>query len=573
MNERKIMGLAAGQARLLTITGRKSDCEFESMRLSHQKIALARELADLSNQYQDSLDVTKLVYDYYGTGDTNTPFSYGICMTPSILNDYLPILLTDSMGRVVLDSKYAAAAREAGIPQEGLGTLPSETVRNAFIEKLYGNKIISEYMRDKITSLPYSQGIGLGGGATAAVITEQGPFEEFCKHLSEIGDTITVTTPNKNTIGTIHGGSNHDLNFWYTNASDGTSKLPDDSVNCHELTTSDVKNFSLANLLDGSSDACFMFYIKDTTSPCQEMFNATQASVEDVINQIGTIFEDVLSIDDYSAKAMEYATQRIKDMYVPLSDDGINYSTDAIKMYSDSKTDWKIVNNYVGWAGWPVGYSNGVLGTGIGGHHSENRNGISISNMAVAYLTFFADFMNGVSATNAYNQQIFDVKKGEKKESHKLASAYPNNTFDYVWKTGVEVSSDDLGQAKFYDALFNQLCLNGWVENDNVKDNDYLQKMLENGMMYVTKVKDDGYYYQGNYATDSYIKVVADERKIAAAEAKYNTEKAKLNAKEQTLDMKMKNLDTEISSLTTEYDTIKNTLSKNIERGFKRYSA
>ena len=31
------MGLAAGQARLLTITGRKSDCEFESMRLSHQK--------------------------------------------------------------------------------------------------------------------------------------------------------------------------------------------------------------------------------------------------------------------------------------------------------------------------------------------------------------------------------------------------------------------------------------------------------------------------------------------------------------------------------------------------------
>ena len=61
------MGLAAGQARLLTITGRKSDCEFESMRLSHQKIALARQLADLSNEYQNSLTQTKLVYDYYGT--------------------------------------------------------------------------------------------------------------------------------------------------------------------------------------------------------------------------------------------------------------------------------------------------------------------------------------------------------------------------------------------------------------------------------------------------------------------------------------------------------------------------
>ena len=187
-------------------------------------------------------------------------------------------------------------------------------------------------------------------------------------------------------------------------------------------------------------------------------------------------------------------------------------------------------------------------------------------------MTYFADFINGVSETDCYNNQILEAKKGFRYEC-KLAVSYPDNTIDYVWKTGVEVSSDDSGQAQFYDALFNQLCLNGWVENDNVKDNDYLQKMLENGMMYITRVKDDGYYYQGNYATDTYINVVADERRIAAAEAKYNTEKAKLNAKEQTIDMKMKNLDTEISSLTTEYDTIKNTISKNIEKCFKRYSA
>lgn len=36
------MGLAAGQARLLTITGRKSDCEFESMLSFSPKNALAR---------------------------------------------------------------------------------------------------------------------------------------------------------------------------------------------------------------------------------------------------------------------------------------------------------------------------------------------------------------------------------------------------------------------------------------------------------------------------------------------------------------------------------------------------
>lgn len=97
------MGLAAGQARLLTITGRKSDCEYESMRLSHQKIALSRQLADLSNEYQNSLDQTKLIYDYYGTGDESNPLSYGILMTPSALNNYMPILVTDPKGRTTLN--------------------------------------------------------------------------------------------------------------------------------------------------------------------------------------------------------------------------------------------------------------------------------------------------------------------------------------------------------------------------------------------------------------------------------------------------------------------------------------
>ena len=43
--------------------------------------------------------------------------------------------------------------------------------------------------------------------------------------------------------------------------------------------------------------------------------------------------------------------------------------------------------------------------------------------------------------------------------------------------------------------------------------------------------------------------------------------------KEQTLDLRLKNLDTEISALTTEYDTVKNTISKQIEKTFKRYNA
>ena len=123
------MGLAAGQARLLTITGRKSDCEFESM-----------------------------------------PLSYGILMTPSTLNDYMPTTITDTLGRVVLNNQYAAAARAAGIPQEGLGTLPSEAMRNAFILGLQAKGVITNTLANTILGLPYNQEAGIGGGTTSMII-------------------------------------------------------------------------------------------------------------------------------------------------------------------------------------------------------------------------------------------------------------------------------------------------------------------------------------------------------------------------------------------------------------------
>ena len=92
------MGLAAGQTRLLSITARKSDCEYQSMSLSHQKLAISRDLAAISSEYQNSLDQTKLMYDFYGNGSSEQ-LKYSTLMTPSALNNYLPITITNTSGR------------------------------------------------------------------------------------------------------------------------------------------------------------------------------------------------------------------------------------------------------------------------------------------------------------------------------------------------------------------------------------------------------------------------------------------------------------------------------------------
>ena len=140
--------------------------------------------------------------------------------------------------------------------------------------------------------------------------------------------------------------------------------------------------------------------------------------------------------------------------------------------------------------------------------------------------------------------------------------------------TEAEIDDGDSGlYANFYDTMFNMICTKGWVENPQVDDEEYLSEMLKSGMVYISSLSDDGYYYQGNYSTDKAILEVSDTEAISRAEAKYNSEKVKIENKEETIDLKMKNLDTEISSLTTEYDTTKQVISKAVEKSFKRYEA
>ena len=63
-----------------------------------------------------------------------------------------------------------------------------------------------------------------------------------------------------------------------------------------------------------------------------------------------------------------------------------------------------------------------------------------------------------------------------------------------------------------------------------------------------------------------------DEVAIAAAEAKYKTKIDEIEHQDKKYDQDLKKLDTEHSALQTEYDSIKEVISKNVERSFKAFS-
>lgn len=570
------MGLSASQARLLTITSRKSDCEYESMRLSHQKIALSRDMNKISSEYDNAMSQTKLMYDYYGNNSESTPLNYNLLMTPSAMNNYTPAPVTDSSGRVVLDSRLAKAARDAGVPQEGLDGLPSSDVRNKFIDSLASTGYISQLQADNIKKTTYNQLAGVGSADLVNVNTTTGTLQDLLQSVEgEYFDFSDVTSFSNQFVNNVklETCSTKKAGIWSVSsgqAAPNKLSFPDILNGNYMLVAESQSNYNNLTVDGGVTDVICNLSIWDT------MFD---------------VFENKLDTgDEYTQAALAYARKMINDMVTNLGAGMDNGSpafgkVPASGKYNAHEHDGKnIHDNFGDWRCYgdkkpsdgprsAAHDERSVDVIGINGIYAHDDNGdndndgkrsyatINISSMFKSYLTYFAQYMEGIG------DSAYEV---DKKAS---TSNFIDDMFTFDIVTSVDTSGDNLLIAAFWDTMFNQICTKGWTENDSVNDQDYLQESLKNGNMYISSIADDGFYYQGNYATHTYIKEVTDEEGIAQAEARYNREKNKINYKENILDMKMKNLDTEISSLSTEYDTVKSLISKNIEKVFKRYNA
>ena len=133
------MGLSASQARFLGITLRKANCEFKSTELAQQRLELTNQMTDISQEYANALNATKLVWHNEAVCDSfGNPMDYGLSyslmMMPSAANDYNPYMFSTRSGAIVLNSKYRAAAEAAGISMAG-GT-PTPEGRNEFLKSL-----------------------------------------------------------------------------------------------------------------------------------------------------------------------------------------------------------------------------------------------------------------------------------------------------------------------------------------------------------------------------------------------------------------------------------------------------
>ena len=119
------------------------------------------------------------------------------------------------------------------------------------------------------------------------------------------------------------------------------------------------------------------------------------------------------------------------------------------------------------------------------------------------------------------------------------------------------LTAEEESAINFYDQLFSAIAEKGWVANDQVSDNEYLNNMLQNNQYFITTLtestNEDGEEYL-EYSTDlasncENIFSVNDTDAQNEAQVQWEYEKSVISEKEARIDTRMENLQTEQSAI------------------------
>lgn len=109
------MGMAASQARLLSITARLTDNENSGQSISYAKIRLANQTEEVNKDYLNALKATKLTVltGFNGSEEVYTDISYGLMTGYNTVAAGTQYVVTDKKGKLLVTDKQAKAF-EAG---------------------------------------------------------------------------------------------------------------------------------------------------------------------------------------------------------------------------------------------------------------------------------------------------------------------------------------------------------------------------------------------------------------------------------------------------------------------------
>ena len=532
------MGMAATQARLLTLTNRKNRIGYNLSMLSAQKMSLAREADAVSTKYTNALNEKVLKWSN-DAGQNYYDLTYDTLMNPSALNNYEPYMLTDMSGKVVVDNDYLKYAQMISPNGACGGDYNSNRT-----------KILSE-----LTGIPEEDFNNVESNNNALKNLDT----EIAKHLAK-EPAIQTTTADAalSALGNVSGDA----------VTAKTGKVGSNFDVTKDTTWSDI----IQSISGGANYVTYLHFNKDKTMSAEDANAEFLKILESFADSIGN-----LGIDEFSQEKLDAATQNTYNLFTQeyAYDESDKKAADKIQQAGENADNYNTIAHY----------------------HDEKQKfiftwdsagdsyAVSLTNMVNVFLNYLLsdeETQSSISTSSCPGLDLNTItvtdaaSKAEHDQWQETYDNLVNQRSELEESSSLVFDAEEEKLIDFYDAIFEAIATNGWTYNEYINDNEYLNNVLQNGMYNITKAErgNDGQwdYDESAATTCQNIYQVADSSAENKATAEYELEKTRIQNKEEAIDVRMKKLETEQSAINEMLESYRSMINDNAERTFDVFS-
>lgn len=596
------MGLAAGQARLLSITSRLSDNELRSQTITNAKMSLASRTTNASAEYMDALNASQLMFSTYdASGNKMTQKLTGVSLSEysQLKNQYG---IVNNAGQIMVSERDDAIYRQSATMAdflEAYGVATSERT----------DKDNPEYI-DKATSIWGAEwkiweagGVGTSGGLngrepmqpdyTKVVATKDPNSELYEKfraasiscynnamnsnrpecYLHVLAHLLDLSVDDK---GNPIGG-NYPKTYTTTlgqGISVGSGEISGSAIN--GVLSPHQKTLDMVPVSEKVCENGIMAAENDADK--QELLDMVAAGGDANTLRNKKLLSNYY-IDDKGEAQLKTLKQKVIDMFYAVENRGslgIDYNTtlkDAMKSFQEDMTLLDMIYNVeLDVPAWEKAHAEweAEMEKELTELHAMEP---IITEIKIDYTDkdqaqWYVNLWHRMNGPAEYKAELDGYDNGARADEKTKAAYGEQVTGDTSPSNGLTAGGQLLWTV---------------IEDGLRNSSEWLQYALQNGYVSLERVNyteptEDGSGLSDvtwtsviyTNATDIYEE--QNEAAITRAEVQYEQTVKDIESKDKQFDNVLKRLDTEHSALQTEYDSMKSVIEKQVERNLKLYS-
>jgi len=433
------MGLAACQARLLTLTMRRTDDQYKLMKLANDQLRVAAESEDIDAKFDLAKNAAMFSFKY-DKDTTLSSFTYSDLMGSSAKTaGREPIYLTNKDGKVVLDSAYGAAMSAANMANGGRAADNARSF-NAFCAQMTGDNSFSWY-----AALKTGKNIPTADIAAKAQSAVKPIYSSTSNDYSRAANDFTCA----------YGNPEFDYN--YNSSGESTSLYEMLTSGCHEF---GINSFGFTDQVMNWCQGGNAINYDDGTCHDGTYWRNLSAEEKQQVNEFIRLVNDAKENNTQVGYNSDYYTEE-------------GYCRQLAKFASDRNLDYNVLKDTVFFGGNSAASESSLIGYSF--------NNAKYSTYELAYSSAFNYYSENTNLLgNTYNNVSSDIK----------------STAEYYYKIFSNcISSNNESKYVVDDKITDRAHMNAQLENNVYKINGKFAKEDPSAVKMYT-ARDDAFEYE-----------------------------------------------------------------------------